>query len=94
MSDENPTNIMEVAVAIGRIEEMVKSLFATVKEQAISMRDLDARVRDLEQSLERIEAKQQPKTPWYAIVGGIVGIITGAGSLIALLAILNNISTP
>lgn len=83
---------IELAVAIGRIEEMVKSLFTTVKEQAISMRDLDERVRELEKSIQRIEANQAPKQPWYSVVGGIVGIITGVGSLIALLVILNNIA--
>jgi hypothetical protein len=83
---------MELAVAIGRIEEMVKSLFTTVKEQAISMRDLDERVRELEKSVQRIEANQSPKQPWYAVVGGVVGIITGLGSLIALIVIVSTIN--
>lgn len=94
--DNLPTgnDAISIAVSIGRIEEMIKSLFQNAKEQSVSMRDLDLRVRDLEQAVQRIEAKQVPKQPWYAIVGGIVGIITGAGSLIALLAILSSIKTP
>lgn len=83
---------IELAVAIGRIEEMVKSLFTTAKEQALSMRELDERVRDLEQSVQRIEANQRPVTPWYSVVGAIVGIITGVGSLIALISILSTLT--
>jgi len=83
---------IELAVAVGRIEEMIKSLFATVKEQAISVRDLDERVRELEKAVQRIEANQSPKQPWYAVAGGIVGIITGIGSLIALIAIISTIN--
>jgi hypothetical protein len=82
----------ELAVSIGRIEEMVKSLFTTAKEQAVSMRDLDQRVRELEQSVQRIEANQKPSTPWFTVVGAIVGIVTGIGSLVALVAILSNIN--
>jgi hypothetical protein len=94
--DNLPTSndAISIAVSIGRIEEMIKSLFQNAKEQSVSMRDLDLRVRDLEQAIQRIEAKQVPKQPWYAIVGGVVGIITGVGSLIALLTILSNLNTP
>lgn len=89
MSEQIPTDL---AVAIGRIEEMVKSLFTTAKEQAVSMRDLDERVRVLEQTIQRIEANQRPAAPWYAVTGAIVGIITGIGSLIALISILSTIT--
>lgn len=92
MTDITPGQSVELAVAVGRIEEMIKSLFTTVKEQAISMRDLDERVRDLEKVVQRIEANQVPKQPWYSVVGGVVGIITGTGSLIALIVILSQIS--
>lgn len=89
----DPTQVpTEVAVAIGRIEEMVKSLFTTAKEQAVSMRDLDQRVRDLEQAMQRIEANQKPSTPWYVVIGAVVGIITGVGSLVALVGILSNLN--
>jgi methyl-accepting chemotaxis protein len=84
-------NSIEIAVSIGRIEEMVKSLFSTAKEQAVSMRDLDLRVRELEQIVQQILANQKPVTPWYSTVGAVVGIITGIGSLIALLSILGNL---
>lgn len=91
MTEQNsiPT---ELAVSIGRIEEMVKSLFTTSKEQAVSMRDLDERVRVLEQAIQRIEANQRPGTPWYIVIGAIVGIITGVGSLVALISILSTIT--
>jgi ElaB/YqjD/DUF883 family membrane-anchored ribosome-binding protein len=92
MTDMTPGQSVELAVAVGRIEEMIKSLFTTVKEQAISMRDLDERVRDLEKVVQRIEANQVPKQPWYSVVGGVVGIISGVGSFIALVVILSQIN--
>ena len=92
MTEMTPGQSVELAVAVGRIEEMIKSLFTTVKEQAISMRDLDERVRDLEKAIQRLEANQAPKQPWYSVVGGVVGIITGIGSLIALIVILSQIT--
>lgn len=89
---DSPLVSTELAVAVGRIEEMVKSLFTTAKEQAVSMRDLDQRVRELEQSVQRIEANQRPATPWFAVVGAVVGIITGLGSLVALVGILSTLT--
>lgn len=53
--------------------------------QSVTVKDLDERVRDLEQSLARIEAKQKPSVGWPAIVAAIVS----AG--IAILAVLDRI---
>lgn len=78
----------ELAVSIGRIEEMVKSLFTTAKEQAVSMRDLDQRVRELEQTVQRIEANQRPPVPWWQMVAGLSGIaalILGVTAVVRLL---------
>lgn len=85
MTEQMPT---ELAVSIGRIEEMVKSLFTTAKEQAVSMRELDQRVRELEQTVQRIEANQRPAVPWWQIVAGLSGIaalVLGVTSVIRLL---------
>lgn len=87
----NPNDALGIAVAIGRMEQMIKTLFENAKEQTTSMRDLDARVRDLEQIVQRIEANQTPKQPWYAVAGAVVGIVTGIGSLITLVVILSTI---
>lgn len=89
MGDTNPGASVELAVAIGRVEEMIKSLFTTVKEQAISMRDLDERVRDLEKIVQRIEANQRPATPWWSIAGGIAGIGAIVVAVLALFDVLN-----
>ena len=57
-------------------------------EQASTVKDLDARVRDLEQSVARIEAKTRPVTPWPSIVAVVVSII------VATIAILDRIYAP
>jgi archaellum component FlaC len=53
--------------------------------QSVTVKDLDERVRDLEQSLARIEAKQKPTFGWPAIVATIVSLS------VAILAILDRI---
>ena len=57
-------------------------------EQASTVKDLDERVRDLEQSVARIEAKQRPATPWPGIVAVIVSIV------VAAIAILDRLYVP
>lgn len=89
----NQSSGIELAVAVGRIEEMIKSLFTTVKEQAISMRDLDERVRDLEKIVQRIEANQKPSVPWWSVAGGIAGIGAIVIAVISIIDTLNN-ATP
>jgi hypothetical protein len=75
--DQNPTTYTELAVAIGRIEEKVSRLA-----------DMEERLREVEKTTDRLEARLPQKTPWYFIVSGVVGIITGIGGLIALIAVL------
>ncbi len=79
--DEANTTYTELAVAIGRIEEKVSRLA-----------DMEERLREVERTTERLDASQRPATPWYFIVGGVVGIITGLGALIALIAIFARIT--
>lgn len=74
---ESDVNLFSIALAIGRIEQQVSGIIS-----------LDERVRKLEQTVERIEAKQSPKTPWYSVVGGISGI---AALVVSSVFILNQL---
>ncbi|RLP76341.1 hypothetical protein D9V32_05580 [Mycetocola tolaasinivorans] len=50
------------------------------------------RLGSLEGRITRLEAAQRPRAPWYAVTGAIVGILTGAGALIALIGMLGRIA--
>lgn len=50
------------------------------------------RLSTLDTRLTILETRQTPRAPWYSVVGGVVSIIVGVGSLFALLAVLNQIS--
>lgn len=67
-----------LAVAIGRIEEKVNA-----------MTGIDDRLREVEKSVERIEARETPKTPWHAIVGGIAAIGSIALSVLTLILFIS-----
>lgn len=71
-------DLFALAVTLGRIEEKVSGIVG-----------LDERVRKLEQTVERIEAKQSPKVPWWQVVSGIAGI---GAIVLAAIALLNVIS--
>lgn len=53
--------------------------------QAGTVKDLDERVRDLEQAVTRIEAKQKPAIAWPAVLAAIVATV------VAVVAILDRI---
>lgn len=53
--------------------------------QAGTVKDLDERVRDLEQALARIEAKQKPTIAWPAVVAALVA------SVVAIISILDRL---
>jgi hypothetical protein len=64
---------------LGLIKELradVQWVRKKVDEQGVNVKDLDERVRELEQVIARIEAKQGPKTPWPAVVAVIVSGVT------------------
>ena len=52
----------------------------------------DKRLDVLEIAKEVLAAQQRPRTPWYNIVGAIVGIIAGVSGLIALVVTLSQLT--
>lgn len=52
----------------------------------------DGRLEKLEIAQAVVAAQQRPRTPWYVTVGAVVGIVTGLGALITLIAMLGQIS--
>ncbi|MHA3724308.1 hypothetical protein ACXR2T_10555 [Leucobacter sp. HY1910] len=50
------------------------------------------RLETVEKRLLLVEAKQRPNTPWYLVVGAIVGIIAAIGGLIAIFTFMSQVS--
>lgn len=89
-----PSNTIEFAGILGGMSANIANLTTAIEKQGTMMEKFDERLRKVEGAVETIQATQYvaaPKAPWYSIVGGVVGIVTGAGSLIALLAVMSRI---
>lgn len=80
MSAEGATTYTELAVALGRVEEKVSLIVS-----------MDDRLRDVEKTVERLEATQPKKTPWYLVATGVLAILTAATVIIALVALFAKI---
>lgn len=50
------------------------------------------RLGESETRLARLESLVKPRTPWYVILGAIVGILTGIGAIASLLVLLSRIT--
>lgn len=87
---------MRLAEILGEIKSDIRNLSDTVRGYKTSMDELDERLRKVENAVESLKAirDESPKpTPWYSVVGAVVGIISGIGSLVALIAILSTLNT-
>lgn len=56
------------------------------------LNDHGGRLGSVETTQAILAATTKPKTPWYVVVGAIVGIISGAAALFAVLSYLSQIS--
>ena len=100
MADTNSNNNnnnnydgMRLAEILGEIKSDIRNLNETVRGYKTSMDDLDERLRKVENTVEALrvsKASEPARTPWYNTIGAIVGIITGIGSLLALIVIVSN----
>lgn len=52
----------------------------------------DGRLDKIEIAQAVVAANQRPRAPWYSVVGAVVGIVAGVGSLITLIVLLGQIS--
>lgn len=107
MSDEQPSvriTLSDIFNRVVAVETQVQSLSNALpshmtatkeKQDEIEARlsQHEARLSTLDTRMTIVETRQPARAPWYAIVGGVVSIITGIGGLFALLAVLNQLST-
>lgn len=77
-----------LAADIGQLVAVNKRLDA----HSATLVEHDGRLDKLEIAQAVVAAQQRPRTPWYVTVGAIVGIVTGLGALITLIAMLGQIS--
>lgn len=103
MSEQETTNggvlitIREIWTQGQETREQLTELATSVKELVAVNKRIDAqrsitsahdaRLDKLEAWRTKVEAQQRPKAPWWAVVGAVVGIITGIGALISLIAV-------
>lgn len=49
------------------------------------------RLSTLDKRLTILEARQVPRAPWWSVVGGVVSVIAGVGTLVTLVAMLSRL---
>lgn len=78
---------------LGGIVKQLDTISVEQRDQRVSGEAFRDEVRqsvaELRSDVDTLKAKQTPKAPWYATVGGYVGIIGGASGAVALLRNLN-----
>lgn len=107
MSDGQRAGVMvtldEIYKQVRDTDDKVDKLAAAVGNMVAINRRLDqhhdrlndhgARLGSVETAQAIITATTRRPTPWYLVVGSIVGIITGVAGLLGVLAYLSQIST-
>ena len=58
-----------------------------------ALEQMGIRVGAAEGRISVLEAQKKPAAPWWSVVAGVTGVITGLGSLITLLALVARIPT-
>lgn len=81
MTDDQPQTYTELAVAIGRIEEGVKSVKEVVDGVANTQKTHGTTLTRHEVDIEILKSRQQPRVHWLTI---LVGIVAVAGFALAL----------
>lgn len=94
-SATQPSNPIEFAGLLGGISANIANLTTAIDNQGTKLDKFDERLRTVETKVETLQATryiERPRAPWYSVVGGVVSIVTGTGSLIALIAVLNQVA--
>lgn len=69
-TDTAANSFTDLAVAVGRIEEKVSRVAG-----------MEDRLREVERTVERIEAQQRPRPPWWEVAAGVTGILSGVATV-------------
>lgn len=88
--------VVSVEKQVGTLNDQLPNHVLITKEKQAEyetrLENHGTRLSTLDSRLTILETQQVPRAPWYSIVGGVVGLITGVGSLLALLAVLSRLS--
>jgi uncharacterized RmlC-like cupin family protein len=82
MGEEPPQQGLELAVAIGRVEEGIKNLGSTLTTMAGDQKTHGDTLTRHEVAIRVLESRQQPRVHWLTI---LVGVVAVAGFTLALL---------
>lgn len=85
---ETRATVNDLVTSIGELVAVNKRLDAHHNTLELHDKRLDV----LEIAKEVLAAQQRPKTPWYNVVGAVVGIVGGVGALLALVITLSQLT--
>lgn len=102
MSEDEPAvriTLSKIYAELGELKEGLGTLSAQLAPHVVMTKAKQVeyetrlanhgnRLAEAESRLTHLEARQRPRSPWYSIVAGVVGILTGAGLLITLIGVL------
>lgn len=95
MPPETPTDFTSLAVAMGEVRATLTAGFTSVNERLDKLTTASEAHGDTLQrheiDIQLLKSREQPKKGWTEVVGGlanILGIVTGAGTLIVGFAVI------
>lgn len=73
---------MEIAVAIGRIEEMLKSMNEKLEKLQTSEESQWKIIREQQTEIELLKQRQGPRIPWVTWAAGLTALVALALSIL------------
>ena len=86
---QQPTDLVSFAVALGRVEEKLNALGQNESRRDDRMERLESGLLEVKTEITTMKAQQKPRTPWWAVWGGIAALtsVLGGGWLFLQFAI-------
>lgn len=78
-----------LSVAVGRIEEGIKSLNATATTLVTQSNEHGSTLARHEVEIQLLKSKQPRRAPWWTLVGVAVGILAAAAAVVEAIALLH-----
>lgn len=91
-ASQQSTDLISIAVTLGRMEAMLTSSKENQQRSDDRLERVESGLTEVKADISVLKSQQRPKTPWWAIAGGVAAVLAAVAGFWQLFSLAAQIA--